>query len=346
MEVLKKSMSDKLTDLLAFWKLHTASMVHSSTPNMSFSVESLDPARVRFYLQVLSNLDKYNQVLKEYDLSSVTRNTWDEAIKDFNSYGTYLNTFDPKDVEKAKADINAKLKGNPMTSRIKVSGGDGEGVTGTPPADILASKSLLDSVHPSGAGDSFYREQLKKTVHEDPTGNNHSDVVKRVTNHPFFGPKEKNTTNFDIIVFIALTYMIRAISLFIVDWAINSSMVSSLEEAFFLYTGLYIILFGCCCLLVNTGSGGGDDDGDGSDDDEFLNPFKLLFYYLNLDVNSSTRIYVHIVLQLILFPVMLFVRDRSIKPEDSYEMRRSILRVLSTITMFIWIITSVVSFRL
>jgi hypothetical protein len=116
-------------------------------------------------------------------------------------------------------------------------------------------------------------------------------------------------------------------------------MVSTLAEGFFFYVIIYWIIFGLVCIIVNTdidkNSGG------------FANPFKAIFYYLNMDVNRSVRIVVHLLIQFILFPIILFISDGSINPEqDSYQKKRSIVTIISNLTLLIWLLTSIIAFRI
>jgi len=164
-------------------------------------------------------------------------------------------------------------------------------------------------------------------------------IIDSINEHPIYGPKEQLTTTVDITIFCALTYIIRGISLYLVDWAFTTNMISTLAEGFFFYVVVYWIIFGLICIIVNT-----DIDANSGG---FANPFKAIFYYLNMDVNPSMRILVHLILQFILFPIILFISDGSINPDqDSYQKKRSILLLTSNLTLLIWFLTSIIAFRI
>ena len=164
-------------------------------------------------------------------------------------------------------------------------------------------------------------------------------IINSINEHPIYGQKEQKTTTVDITIFCALTYIIRGISLYLLDWAFSTNMISTLAEGFFFYVVVYWIIFGLICIIVNTDI----DKNNGG----FANPFKAIFYYLNMDVNPSMRIVVHLIIQFILFPIILFISDGSINPDqDSYQKKRSIVAIINNLTLLIWFLTSIIAFRI
>jgi len=325
----------KLEDMKAYWELHTKSMVNSPEEgSVGFSVETFDPMRVRFYLQVLSNSDKFRQILKEYDLGSTLRNTFHSAIKDIVSSGQYLNSLEDTDYPSKKdilEKVNKKLGANPLTeSKFTLKTGGEPSYFEDKLAKFKAQEEAVKTAAtPPASVDTIHNENKKL-----------EQIVEGINANPIYSPQAKKTTTMDIVVFIVVTYLFRSLALFIVDWAIDSQMVSSMEQGFILYLGIYIILFVLLCLLVNTGP-----------DEDALNPFKLLFYYINTDINSPARIYVHVVLQLLLLPIMFIVKDKTnsatgTQGQSTFEVRRTIISVLNNLTFFIWVISSIVASRL
>ena len=116
-------------------------------------------------------------------------------------------------------------------------------------------------------------------------------------------------------------------------------MVSTLTETFFFYIVIYWIIFGLICLVVNTNI----DSNNGS----FANPFKAIFYYLNTDVNSSMRIWAHLLIQIILFPIIIFITDGSEDPDkNSYKKQKSILFLVSNLSLLMWFLSAIIAFRI
>ena len=164
-------------------------------------------------------------------------------------------------------------------------------------------------------------------------------ILDSINEHPIYGLKEQKTTTTDVAIFCALTYIIRGISLYLVDWALTSAMISTLAECFFFYIVVYWIIFGVMCILVNTNI----EQTDGG----FANPFKAIIFYLNTDINSSVRIWVHLLIQFILFPILIFISDGSEDPDrNSYQKQKSILFLVSNLSLLMWFLSSIIAFRI
>jgi hypothetical protein len=72
-------------------------------------------------------------------------------------------------------------------------------------------------------------------------------------------PAKLKITMIDRIIFIVSTFIIRFISLMIIDWALNTNIINTFHRAFYIYCFTYIIFFyiysddsKCNCLLSYT----------------------------------------------------------------------------------------------
>jgi hypothetical protein len=300
-----------------YWDDRTQSLVHTPVQgSSSFSVENFDPVRARFYMQILANLDQYKKIIKEYDSGSTIRNTFNEAITELAADKSFIDSENTAMKNKILMNVNKKLKINPLTNK--------------------------KFEFQTGGEDSFFKEikdRYDNAPNEAAPGTQtKEDIINLVDNHPIYSSKFDKTTYMDFATFIITTYIFRCLSLFLVDWAVSSEMVSTAHEGFMLYLGIYFILFGVLCLLVNTGS-----------DSESLNPFKLIFYYINTDVNSTSRIFIHLMLQLLLVPIMFIAKENNqggSSDQTTFEIRQSVMSTLNNLTFLIWVITSIVSTRL
>jgi len=142
-----------------------------------------------------------------------------------------------------------------------------------------------------------------------------------------FSFENKDVTATDRLIFIATSYVIRALSLFIVEWAVMTQFTNSFREAFFLYFGLYLVFFGILVGIVNYGNS------------LFM---KMLFYYIDGTDQSKGwyRIIVHIVVQLLLLPIPFIISDQ---PENyltdlSFSQRRTIIKSIENFSLFVWLI--------
>lgn len=163
------------------------------------------------------------------------------------------------------------------------------------------------------------------------------DTVRRLRvdyeNDPVMSPMNDEITATDRVIMIALTYVLRAVALFLIEWGMNSYMVAGFENAFRLYMGIYVCLFLLIVMLANA---------------SFTNLFfRMIFYYLSTTPHGYGRIIVHLLVQLMLLPVPFLVRDGASVQEDDYtfERRRAVMNTLSQFTFFIWIFTSVIAFK-
>ena len=384
MNNLADKLSNKLQDLSDFWNTHTAPMAQvelGSAPEVD--VAMIDPTRVKFYLQVINRLPKFKQILKEYNLGSNTRSSWYSAIRDINNKGKYINTLPDYRQSRIKKGINAKLKQNPFTEQFAYGPDSPSGPFkldqrtstekaaapapapspspapalerrgGAPIGNFFSDKSadlkdINTKINKSDDTAAYNKTNLVSTpakkdaeatkAYEELLRQKDS-ILDSIIEHPIYGPKEQKTTTTDIAIFCALTYIIRGISLYLVDWALSTSMVSTLTETFFFYIVIYWIIFGLICLVVNTNI----DSNNGS----FANPFKAIFYYLNTDVNSSMRIWAHLLIQIILFPIIIFITDGSEDPDkNSYKKQKSILFLVSNLSLLMWFLSAIIAFRI
>ena len=157
------------------------------------------------------------------------------------------------------------------------------------------------------------------------------EVVKDYEDDPIFGVDTEKITPTDRAIFIALTYIIRSISLFLLNWSINSNMVKNFENAFILYFVSYICIFIIIVILVNT------------ENNLF---FRMLLYYLDSKNNGWGRILIHILIQLGLMPIiwMLKISSESMKITDFTTSQR-LYGVIADYTFFIWLFSSIIALQ-
>ena len=76
---------------------------------------------------------------------------------------------------------------------------------------------------------------------------------------------------------------------------------------------------------------------------------KMLFYYVDVKAHSYGRILIHLLIQYALIPIMLVIKSGQALSEDdseqTFEQRQKILRIISNLSLFIWLITSIVALQ-
>lgn len=193
-------------------------------------------------------------------------------------------------------------------------------------------------------GGSYYTDLLDKVeqIQKDEKEGKADDAEKKLTavadevnTHPVFNPENEQISMTDRVVFIAVTFMIRGLALFLIDWGINSQLITTFNRAFLYYTLIYFTLFMMWALLVNAGS-----------ESENV-PLKMAFYYVNWGANGIARILVHLAVQTFLIPIPFIVREplQGAPDTTTFEKRRAVYRVLSNFTFFVWVMTSIIALR-
>ena len=326
---MKKQTKDKLNRFLFNFKNLTSLGGPRTDLNTFIDNEQLyklDPDRFNFYMQVLEsvsnpNPDVLTEVIRKENLTRYERERVDKKLKNIENY--FENRKDNieeegessssmKDVQKLKR----KLALNPLTQDIvitdkgkKFEGGD---------LKQLKKKLGLD-------------EKLQLT--NDDKKND--EIVKKYTESPFYSPNNEKVNMTDRLIFVVLTYIIRSLALFLVEWGIYTGYITDFNQAFGLYFGMYASILFLTLFLTN-----------GKKDDMI---FRLLFFYINTqsdDGRGVLRIIVHIFCILLLLPIPLVVREyREFKPKEilSFKEKSKLLNGIQTFSLYSWILTSVVA---
>jgi len=212
-------------------------------------------------------------------------------------------------------------------------------------------KSMLDRLNAQLSGNIFLKDykfeatkggglvsDLKERF--DKVKDNQDALAKfRVAyeNDPIMSPAVDEITSTDRVIFIAITFLFRGVSLFLTEWAMNSYMFSGFHSAIVWYCGLYISLVLLLSLLVNASKD--------------IQLFRMMFYYLSAIPHGYGRLILHCIVLLMLLPIPFLVRENitGVSAEDSddysFARRRAVMRVLSNLTFFIWVLTSVIAAR-
>ena len=325
---MKKQTKDKLNRFLFNFKNLTSLGGPRTDLNTFIDNEQLyklDPDRFNFYMQVLEsvsnpNPDVLTEVIRKENLTRYERERVDKKLKNIENY--FENRMDNieeegessssmKDVQKLKR----KLALNPLTQDIVITD-KGKKFEG---GDISQLKKKLGL------------EELQLT--NDDKKND--EIVKKYTESPFYSPNNEKVNMTDRLIFVVLTYIIRSLALFLVEWGIYTGYITDFNQAFGLYFGMYASILFLTLFLTN-----------GKKDDMI---FRLLFFYINTqsdDGRGVLRIIVHIFCILLLLPIPLVVREyREFKSKEilSFKEKSKLLNGIQTFSLYSWILTSVVA---
>ncbi|MFZ9264952.1 MAG: hypothetical protein ACO222_07295 [Polynucleobacter sp.] len=150
---------------------------------------------------------------------------------------------------------------------------------------------------------------------------------------PTFAPLNAQITTADRIIFIAITFLFRGISLFLVEWGMNSYMFRGFKSALTYYFLFYLSMLFLLYFIVN-----------GSTTFHF---FRMMFYYLSSEPpNGYGRLLAHCAILVFLMPIFTLVKDTTSQEDEndnSFERRRAVMRTMNTFTLFAWLLTSIVA---
>jgi len=161
------------------------------------------------------------------------------------------------------------------------------------------------------------------------------DVVLEYENNALYNPDLDKVTFTDKLVFIGMTFALRAITLVLLNSAIQTQYVKTFTQAFSYYFGIYTLLFLIWVMIVNLRK------------EDYIP--GLMFYYVNAnyDVLVWKRIVIHIVIQALVLPLPILLTPRFAKTSetDTFEKRESMYNTLTFFTFVIWIITSLAALK-
>ena len=163
------------------------------------------------------------------------------------------------------------------------------------------------------------------------------DLIQDYDADPVFSQKTLSIGTSDRLVFIFGTYIIRSLILFMIEWSINSHMITTFQQCFNSYIIGYISLFLVWVLVANIRESAYEEN--------IL--MNSLFYYINTKNKTSTaRIGIHILIQLILLPLIFIIKYQKTPIEqDSFEQKRALYNAISNVTFLIWLMTTVIASR-
>jgi len=164
-----------------------------------------------------------------------------------------------------------------------------------------------------------------------------------------------NPTNLEIkiidrIIFIATTFIIRFITLMIIEWGLSTNLINNFYRAFLYYCLIYLLFFVFIIMIVNVIVH--------YPLIELYSSMKIidipnLFYYFYIYTNGYIRLLIHIfiILLLLFIPYIInidkinFIKseEKKINISYDYEKKKKILDSISIFSFIIWILTSIIA---
>ena len=190
-----------------------------------------------------------------------------------------------------------------------------------------------------------------------PTALPKSEMIKKLRTvynnyKDTLSPDSLKITMIDRVIFIVTTFILRFITLMIVDWGLNTNIINSFNRAFNIYCIVYIVFFIFIAMIVNvivyypimelfSNSN--------------ITSIPNLFYYFYVYTNGSTRLLLHIFIIIILLfiPYIIDIDKIQLSKIDEntknisydYEKKNKIYDAISLFSLIIWILTSIIAIK-
>ena len=317
----------KFKDLSQLGTPSTGTAVFGSLLNNE-KIYNISPERMNFYMQLMESITNPDPtvaeaVLKRENLTRTQRREISDKLVIIRNF--WMQQQEEAAKTKAITDINSKLGTSVLTQGIKLektNGGTSGG--GLSIADL---KNTLGLTGDKPLGDAF--GTLPETAPQK------AKAATLYKTHPIYSPKNEGIKWGDRAIFIAITYLLRSMSVFFVEWSLYSGFIKTFQGAFSLYFGIYIALYALFLFLVNTR------------EKDML--FRMLFFYSSIDSDDGKgilRILLHVICIFVLIPIPFIVKEyREFQEPEilSFTEKSNILAGVDKFTLYAWILTSIVA---
>jgi len=338
----------KFLDLTSIGNPHKEVGLSKGFEDLAFNLEG-GPDKLNFYYQTSSDTDKA-AFIKTMSIYLKEKERLDKINRSKEDIRRILNKAWRKEKQVGLDDsgtIRAASKIAPALSSIGVT----TNTTTPPPSLSQRGGGLVDYVKRwnqkpiTGGGlidymnnfDAVTKKDYIKTPQDLETKYTKQDLVQDYDADPVFSQRTMNINSSDKFVFIFCTYIIRVVVLFMIEWSINSHMITTFQECFNAYIVGYISLILVWVLIANISENAYEQN-------ILLNS---LFYYISTKHKGATiRIGVHLFIQVALLPLIYIIKYQKTPIEqDSFEQKRALYNAISNVTFLTWLMTTVVALR-
>ena len=346
-------------------------------------LKAISPRRFNFYVKFVSGLGNPEALeqffYKTNDTRQFKEELNDKALKFNKILKKFYDNLDENDrnivINNIKKTLKIKYKYNDDTiekiiSTMKMSGGGSleeekfKILDGTLNKGKEPMKEFLNKIHNvapelsakpiENVEDLIITKEEQGKINEI-SSRSKSEMIKKI--RPLYNkykddinPENLKITMIDRVIFIATTFIIRYITLMIIDWGLSTNLINNFYRAFLYYCFIYLLFFVFIVMLVNVIVH--------YPLMELYSSMKIinipnLFYYFYIYTNGYIRLLIHIFLILILLfiPYIInidkinFIKSEEKKSNISYDYdkKKKILDAISIFSFIIWILTSIIA---
>ena len=347
-------------------------------------LKAISPKRFNFYVKFISGLGNPEALeqffYKTNDILQFKEELNDKALKFNKILKKFYENLDEGDrtivINNIKKTLKIKYNYNDETidkivSTIKMSGGanelddikknilDSSLNKGKMPMKEFLTK--IENVAPEinskrieNIEDLIITKEQQETINQK-SAKSKSEMIKKL--RPIYykykddvNPENLKITTIDRIIFIATTFIIRFITLMIIEWGLSTNLINNFYRAFLYYCFIYLLFFVFIVMLVNVVVH--------YPLMELYSSMKIisipnLFYYFYIYTNGYLRLLIHIFLIIIILfiPYIInidkinFIKSEEKKANISYDYdkKKKILDSISIFSFIIWILTSIIA---
>lgn len=156
----------------------------------------------------------------------------------------------------------------------------------------------------------------------------------------------------DRIVFITITFIIRYITLLLVNWCVEINIIKTFNQAFVLYALIYIVIFWFIVMIINVNISPDSSNSSSS----ILGNIQSVLFYFYFRINDIWRLLIHtlIIILLIIILGIIVQADKKEDIEGQYDVnyppltnskKSELYKLISLFTIFMWIFTSIVAIK-
>ena len=179
--------------------------------------------------------------------------------------------------------------------------------------------------------DDIYGRYIKE-VDEATDPKQLENLDLEIESDPYAKPELAELTINDRLVFIGVTFLLRMVSIMMVQWATNSEMILNLKEAFILYIILYCLFVMFLTFVVSTNEVG----------------MQMLLYYFDTGTHGYSRILFHVFVVIILIPIFYVIKvpgAANTYNNSTYAYKQQMVSYISMFSWMVWLFTSIIALR-
>lgn len=330
----KENIINSLVNVLTKkYNLAAPSDANITNANVDFKAENLYT-----YLTRTSGGDKIKEQLqKDLDMSQDN-----EVVNNANEmYENIRNSKNPADEDRLRGVLSLKYGMNNLDNLTQniLTYDEGENKSDKFARTKTGVEEFIDDyykAHSKASKDEVAKELQKALDKFEATPNNFLETIK--------------ITREDRLVFIFVTFFIRYMTILMVQWCIDINIIKDFYQGFLLYAVIYLIIFWFIVMLININN---ITPVSYMNIETNVGGLQNMFYYFYMGTNGISRLLTHsfLIILLLLIPILLNINHKKDDDTDeandrlSYEDRKKLTKTLSLFTVFIWMLTSIISIK-